>query len=307
MLHIIFFILKTAGIILAVILGIILLVTGLFLFAPVKYEIAGKCEGDPDTRKLKVKATWILHLFRFDLYYKKNAFQWRFRAAWKKMARRQVQAESAAPKKTEVRQVEDSSKTTEPVVESKKKIPEESEKSSEEPQKSGGVRPEKKEKAKKTEETVGFFEKIRERIRRFWRRLREKFQSVCRNLKSLIRKKEKLQAFLKDEVHRTAWKKTKKEVFRFLKKLKPKTIQAEICFGFDDPCTTGQVLAALSILYPIVAGQLCVTPDFEKKILKGTLFVKGKVRMCTVVFFLLRLAGNSKVRRTYNDIKSFEW
>ena len=82
MLHILILILKIIGIIIAVILGILLLLIAIFLFAPVHYEVQGRCDGDLGSLKGKVQITWLLSLIRADILYKNGKMKWRLRLAW---------------------------------------------------------------------------------------------------------------------------------------------------------------------------------------------------------------------------------
>ena len=84
MLHILLLILKIIGIILAAILGILVLLVCIVLFVPVRYEVSGKCEGNIDSLKAKIKVTWLLHLVRVDAYFKNRKLRWRLRLAWMK-------------------------------------------------------------------------------------------------------------------------------------------------------------------------------------------------------------------------------
>ncbi len=77
MLHILLLILKFIGIIIAAILGILVLLVCIVLFVPIKYEVQGKCGGRIDSLKGKARVTWLLRLFRADLYYKDGDFKWR--------------------------------------------------------------------------------------------------------------------------------------------------------------------------------------------------------------------------------------
>ena len=66
MLHGLLLILKIAGIILAVLLGIVLAAAAAVLFVPVRY--AADAQYDKNSGKkpvLHVRVTWLLHLFRF--------------------------------------------------------------------------------------------------------------------------------------------------------------------------------------------------------------------------------------------------
>ena len=87
MLHILLLVLKIIGIIIAAILGILVLLLCIVLFVPFRYEIKGRSEGDAASLKGKIKVTWLLHLFRADVYYKDQKLIWRIRFAfWKRMA-----------------------------------------------------------------------------------------------------------------------------------------------------------------------------------------------------------------------------
>lgn len=66
MLHGLLLVLKIAGIILAVLLGIVLAAAAAVLFVPVRY--AADAQYDKNSGKkpvLHVRVTWLLHLFRF--------------------------------------------------------------------------------------------------------------------------------------------------------------------------------------------------------------------------------------------------
>ncbi len=82
MLHILLLILKIAGIILALILGIVILMICIVLFVPVRYELAGKTEGDLGSVRGRLLITWFLRLVRVDVSYKEQKLKWRIRIAW---------------------------------------------------------------------------------------------------------------------------------------------------------------------------------------------------------------------------------
>ena len=131
-------------------------------------------------------------------------------------------------------------------------------------------------------------------------------QKICDKIKLLSEKKEKIMEAVSDEVHKKAFIKTKNEVFKLLRRWKPKKLKADIHYGFEDPCLTGQVLAGLSVIYPFVGEHLEVEPDFENKVLEGSLQVKGNIRMFPIVCLLWNLVWCREVRKTYYDIKNFE-
>ena len=80
-----------------------------------------------------------------------------------------------------------------------------------------------------------------------------------------------------------------------------------IHFGFEDPSLTGYVLAGVSMVYPLTSEQLEVHPDFEQKVLEGSLYVKGHVRAVGFASLALRMIVNRNVRTTIRDIKNFSF
>ena len=164
------------------------------------------------------------------------------------------------------------------------------------------------------EKGSGLIEKIKNilvKIRRFFekayegiRKIKCTFYKFCDKIKLLFVKKDKLAEFIGDGIHKAAFLKAKEEVFKLIRKLKPKKFITDVTYGFNDPYLTGQVLAGLSILYPFWGKQVRVTPDFEHQRLEGTLYIKGHIRVIHFVALLWNLVWSRVVRRTYKDIRN---
>lgn len=312
MLHILILILKIIGIIIAVILGILLLLIAIFLFAPVHYEVQGRCDGDLDSLKGKVQITWLLRLIRADILYKNGKMKWRLRLAWIKRGntgtgkkQKEVQTLQEQVEKAGISEMKEAEKTeifgteeeeASQTVRQKSAHAPESEKRKTE----NGV-PE-KEKSVDSEKNGSFYQRILSWIQK----IKCTFRKLCDKIKALSGKKEKLEEFLRDEVHKGAYHKCKKEFFRLMKHLKPKKADVRIVYGFDDPYYTGQALAVFSVLYPFVGGCISVTPDFEHQVLKGSAYLKGKIYLWHFVQSGWKLIWNKNVRQTYHDIRNFK-
>lgn len=312
MLHILILILKIIGIIIAVILGILLLLIAILLFVPVRYEVQGRCDGDLDSLKGKVQVTWLLRLIRADLLYKNGKMKWRLRLAWIKRGntgsgKKQKEAQSVQKQaeKAEISEMKEAEKTeifgpeeeeASHTVRQKSAHAPESEKRKTE----NGI-PE-KEKSVDSEKNGSFYQRILSWIQK----IKCTFRKLCDKIKALSGKKEKLEEFLRDEMHKGAYHKCKKEFFRLMKHLKPKKADVRIVYGFDDPYYTGQALAVFSVLYPFVGGCISVTPDFEHQVLKGSAYLKGKIYLWHFVQSGWKLIWNRNVRQTYHDIRNFK-
>ena len=66
-------------------------------------------------------------------------------------------------------------------------------------------------------------------------------------------------------------------------------IDAVIIFGFEDPYYTGKVLGWTAALIPIYGDHINITPDFEKRILKGELKIKGRIRRYKILYLLWKV------------------
>lgn len=128
-----------------------------------------------------------------------------------------------------------------------------------------------------------------------YRRIKQKVHSL-RDLWELLQT-EKAKAFVCI---------VRKNVVLLWKKIRPRTIKGKIVFGMEDPCTTGQILGGLSILYPFTDGKLQIVPDFQQKRLEGTVIIKGKVRLFTLLKFILMLWLNEDGQALQKEWKKWK-
>lgn len=311
MLHILFLILKILGIIIVIILGILVLILSILLFVPVRYEISVRCDGHLESLKVKARITWLLHLICGEAFYKDQCWKRRIRIAWKWLGKKHVQKEAKCEETS--RTQEDDVKVSvasnvQNTEEERKKVQETPNKMTEDSltkeSESSKIPPHKKaDSAPKT------------RVKK--NSVSEKFQNKQKCVKSWIRelydkwkrlkeKTEVIEEFLVEENHKKAFVKIKKEVTFLLKKWKPQKLNLRIRFGFEDPSVTGYALAGLAFLYPLWGDDLCVEPEFEERIFKGSVDMKGKIRLSHLAGSVVRTLVSKAVRETYRDVKEFE-
>lgn len=303
MLHILLLILKILGIIIAAVLGILVLLISIVLFVPIRYEVKAKCDGTVETLKSKGAATWILHLFRVDFYFKDKKLKWKLRMAWLKKSNQVSNKKRKEGKPNE--EAKESEAVEEKVEETQKNVQQEKSKNHGEKDKSTDGKTSDKisgteEKCKTEKET------LHQKIEKFIDKIKCTFRNICDKIKEILEKKEKVSVFLKDKSHVVAYQKTKKVLFKMLKRIRPKKTEVKVRFGFEDPYVTGQVLAGLSMFYPFIGGITEIYPDFENKVLKGTVNLKGKLRLWHIAYAVLKLWICKAVRVTYEDIKNFK-
>lgn len=310
MLHILFLILKILGIIIAIILGILVLILSILLFVPVRYEISVRCDGHLESLKAKAKITWLLHFIRGEAFYSEQCWKRRIRVAWKWLGKKQLRQEVKHKKPHQVQEehVKASVASQTQNVKEIKKVRETQNKRTEDSlkkeSKSSKI-PSPKE-AKSTKKTRAEKKTISEKFRNKWERVKRRMQELCDKWKHFIEKKDVLERFLVEKNHKSAFRKLKKEFTFLLKKWKPQKLNLRVRFGFEDPSVTGYVLAGLAFIYPFWGENLCVEPEFEERIFKGSIDMKGKIRLSHLVVSVARLFVSKAVRVTYRDIKEFE-
>ncbi|TCT16840.1 DUF2953 family protein [Natranaerovirga pectinivora] len=104
-------------------------------------------------------------------------------------------------------------------------------------------------------------------------------------------------AFISDEKNKSAIKKIYNSIKRIFKKLAPNNIKLYLQIGTGDPALTGYVLGILSFLYIIKSKDINLEGNFDEKIIKGTIDIKGKIYLVTIVIEAIKLLIDKNVRR----------
>lgn len=300
MLHIILLILKILGLLILGILGLIVLVLAIALLAPAGYRLEASGKDTMESLRARLTFHWLFRLISGEMFYENGRFTWRMRAGWKKFGSgmekeddtdeiESVPESSGKPEKQRMSEPQPAHTKEQP--EKVRKIPAE-----EKQEKVQGAY------ARKTKQKQSLYE----RLKGFWEKIKYTFQKICDNIRSLGKKKERLTAFVRNEVHKSAFFKTVRELRRFLKTLRPRKAEVYAEVGFADPAVTGYVLALISMIYPFIGEHTEVLPDFEHRIFRGRIFVKGRIRALHIVSFVLRLLMDKNVRTTYRHIKKFK-
>ena len=318
MLHILFLILKIIGIILAVILGLVLLVICIVLFVPICYK--ADLHGSGNARELTVhaKVSWLFGLIKAVFALENGKTDLSVRIAWKKFgdsdpvedkAEDRVEEKPKPEKKAvmqekqviqrEEKQDDTTNQITDKAVEDQTEKAEKSEKSAKTRPESTEKKQRKKKDRKEDSDSASKIEQITEKIKCT-------YHKFCDKINEITEKKDKITDFLTDETHKNAFLKLKNEAFHLLKKLKPKKIQGDITFGFEDPSLTGRLLAWISMIYPWIGEHTDITPDFEHRTLSGDLSIRGRLYVITPVVTALRLILSKAVRRSFKDIRNFK-
>lgn len=334
MLHILLLILKWIGIVLAVFLLLVLLLINLGLFVPVRYRADASCQNDIETLEAEFELSWMWKLFFLTACWKKGKADMKIRIGWKYLFSEEKEGKSEekieVPEEKEENDLQKEKEEQKFLKEQKESLP---------PEKTNRSLPENnvQEQAEKREchqeKTESGIDKEEEEKESFtadrrkaggrkkkllWDRMKEKISEWIESCKSFWRKilemrrnfrgkKEQIESFLTDASHRRAFCSLKREVRRFLGHVSPKDVKIVGKIGLEDPYMTGQALAVLGMLFPFLGENTVIVPDFENKVLEGSVHIEGKIHNFRMLAILWRLIKDRDVRKIIIDIKKLKW
>lgn len=333
MLHGLLLVLKIAGIILAVLLGIVLAAAAAVLFVPVRY--AADAQYDKNSGKkpvLHVRVTWLLHLFHFFMEYDES-FKMRARILFFSLydserpiepeIKEQKEKASKKKQKTGKRTVFDEQPQKSGVQAQETGSKTEAEQTAEEnPDESEAVcSPEQidiqerkktaKKKSRASRKKPSLAEKFKrfvERIKQVCRQIKAFFIRIAQTIRGIFDKsvslKETVQEkithlseMLHDEENRELVHFLWEQLKRLLQKIRPKKYRLRIRYGFEDSETTGWLAVRLAVLYGLLGLDIELIPDFEESVFEGEGMIKGKIRLAGILMIAGKVYFNRLVQK----------
>lgn len=94
--------------------------------------------------------------------------------------------------------------------------------------------------------------------------------------------------FIRDPANKRGIRTVKKELLALLRYMAPEKVDGKIVFGTGDPCTTGWLLGAVSMVPLAYTEGLRICPEFEEKRFQADGYVKGKARLIYMVRLVIR-------------------
>lgn len=276
MLYIIGMILKIIGILLLMLLGILLIL----LIAPFGYQI--NASKDEQSAAASGKISWLFHIVTVRFFYSKEGFDFAFKIFGihvLKKGKKKTPKRNTSRKALKKEDLSDDFHDTKDIeipkekeIEKKQEVNQETVKQSEEHQ-----RAEKKVTVEQTKEHQRTEKKVEETVQNSESRM-ERLRHQAEAILIFLRRSD-VQQFLKK-----MWNSCKK-LFRHLL---PNRFRLELHFGFDDPALTGQVLGLFSVFYAWYLDRISLQPDFEKEILEGKVWMRGRMIPAYLLYILLR-------------------
>lgn len=294
MLHIIWLILKIIGLILLAVLAFALLALASVLFVPIRYKAEGGYQKEP---RGYVRLTWLLHILSVKAVYDGELdiiirlFGFRIFKPGKEaeMGDELILQSQDLAHDLEQELLEEAAEEPAPEPLEEKKVQTEKRVQTEKKKKAAKEKKEPAPDRGKAGSEKSRWEHLKESAAEKYLRMKQAVLDLEINL-------EKGKAFLEDEENKRTFKLLVKSAKALLKHIRPRRLKGEVRFGFDDPYTTGQVLTAASMLYPLYGQQIRLYPEFEQSVFEAEGELKGRIRLGTVLYWIARVYLNKNFR-----------
>ena len=280
--------LKNIGIVILAIIALALLIILMVLFIPIRYRGKIYFKEVPD---IALSVTWFFKFLSLNITYKEGLdiigkVGWLFKVYSNHDDEDNVTNEGIEDYESEVREIVDT------VNENKKE-----DISVDNTNKANVI----------TEENLEVEKKIKALDKQEKKQSKNK-KSKSDKKKSSDKKESKLDKLInkaKDIHYLLTEEENKKTLLLMLEKTKnllvhilPKRIVGFFKFGFDDPSTTGQVLEAVAIFYPLYRDDFKIVPMFYDEIIEVDISFKGRLRVFYALYIGLILWLNKKKIKT---------
>lgn len=324
MLHVLLLILKITGIVIACILGLVILIVAAVLFVPVRYKADADYHGK---FKAHAKMSWlgilrVLVSYDEELAIKAKAL---FITIYsnddnKEKSSKHKKSEKKKLKQPEEKNIfsvndEEAKKLTEKEEKPQIKMAEAVSDTKEDTQAVKNNVEDIKESAESLKETVSedesgdtqkksFFDKVKDKCFVIYTKIKEIIKLVKDTVKKvsgaadrLKEKVKKAKEFVTDEDNKALFHFLLEQLKALIKVIRPKKYRINARLGFEDPATMGKVLAYISIFYGMSGVDLSLEPVFGENIKEGSIFLKGNIRIFSVLVIALRVYRNEQFKK----------
>lgn len=108
---------------------------------------------------------------------------------------------------------------------------------------------------------------------------------------------------IQSEEFKYAFDKVKSKLIKLLKIVLPRKWNINALVGFDDPATTGAVLAISGMLYPLIKNHISVCGDFENANICINGKARGRITVVKAIFIACSLFFDKRIRYIIREFK----
>lgn len=295
-LNVVLWLLSFLGITILVVLGIVVLVLALVLFVPIHYK--GEFTKNPEVMQVRIKINWLLHIIRVYVNYEKELLIKAF-VLFFKVYDSNKPANVKKDKKQKAKEKHTEEKT---ISKEEKSIVHDD---------NGTVLSdeleEKTDNTKRIENIDGDSlepcQSLLTRIKNFIKNIICKCKSICDKITSIVQNINYYIEILKEEETKVIFGQVLGRIFKILKSIHPRKLNADIIVGTGSPDTTGYIMAGAGMLYPYLGKHVNITPDFDNTIFEGTIQFKGRITLFVIIKHALKIYMDKELRNLVSRFK----
>lgn len=300
-------ILKIIGLVLLVVLCVLLALILLVLFVPVRY--AAEFEYDNKALRLDVKVTWLLSMIRCyaglrnkDFFYKVKALFFSIIDSTRapkeeKTTKKQPEQEKTPPQDNEKARENEAKRENKTVQNVKASDNTENEPAGDKTQKN-----EREEPAPEQKKSDDSEEKQKKQGKKFRFPFKimhpaDIYDKIVRTLMDVSRKIDKICAQIVSEENRETVLFVLVQIKKLLYHIRPRKHGIYLKLGMKDPALTGQIMGTYSVLNSVFGMNFILEPVFDYEVLETRGYVKGHIRVISLLIIAIRLYRNKVIRK----------
>lgn len=299
MIDILLQILSVLGILLLVLLGLLVVAVLLVLFFPVTYRVDGK--RSPDQMALNARANWLFGLLRVRYSYPEPG-KLTVKLLWFNLLKSEAKQEK--PKTTSAAEAEQHKpdKSDEELKQETKKVNGEGASedtgngTSEENAEEFGKEPSDGVSEETSESKISLISKKIEKIKYTISGIYDKIKKIWQNISYYAE-------LLREDETRLLLSHAKLRLWKILKSIRPRKLNADILFGTGAPDTTGYAFGVYAALSPMLGPYVAVTPDFERAVLQGEFEAAGHIMAAVLLWHSVRVILDKRLWRLLDKLK----
>lgn len=131
----------------------------------------------------------------------------------------------------------------------------------------------------------------------------DQIKKLLKDGEDLKRRIKRFYKILTSDICKESFYVCKDRLLKLFKYILPNKAKIHIYFGFDDPSVTGNILAIHGILYALLSDIIILHPNFDEQMFYGDFKLKGRIRLCTLLYHLLRIYFDENCKKFYRIIK----
>ena len=305
-------ILKIIGITLLSIISLLLIIIALVLFVPIRYRIIANKFEDSDFYA-EVKLTWLLHFVNIlvkytdDLYYRVRITLIPIKKSDNLKKHKTKKNDDKNIELCEDKTINADEGINNGSDELKVISPEQEENQISDCESINiDEVDETNEDADNSDDNKGIIYKIRfilTKIFEFLFNIKEKLKAAYNTVVNIYNNIDYYINALNDERNKKVFSLCLSQASNIIKNIKPKVFRGNLSIGLDEPYTMGQILSIYGILFPIIHDKITINPVYDREVIEGDLFIKGRITVFILIMAAIKIYFNRDYKRMIKIFK----